>query len=423
MPLQDTDPTPSFGGFGLSLPTLAAGRQHMAIADHIRRYMADSSWIRRMFEIGIAMRQERGEANVFDLSLGNPVMEPPAEFTQELRRLVNDPQPGMHRYMPNAGYTETRQAVAEELAKETGLPYQAQNLMMTVGAGGAINVALHALLNPGDEVIILAPYFGEYTFYVYNHMGVPVVVGCDQEFNPDLGELESKLTSRTRAVLLNSPNNPSGAVYSAQVVAGLAELLDRKGRELDTEIFIISDEPYRKIIFDGLEYPFPQRSYQRTITATSHSKDLALPGERIGFLAVHPDCPGGAELMDAFIFCNRVMGFVNAPALMQHVIRKLQAVTVDVEVYRRKRDFLHARLTDLGYRVFKPQGAFYMFPESPVEDEMVVVQLLQRHGVLVVPGRGFGLPGYFRISYCVEDQVLEGAMAGFETAAKELGTA
>ena len=393
----------------------------MAIADHIRHYMADSSWIRRMFEIGIAMKRERGEANVFDLSLGNPVMEPPAEFTEELRRLVNDPQPGMHRYMPNAGYTETRQAVADGLAKEAGLAYQVAHVMMTVGAGGGINVALHALLNPGDEVIIFTPFFGEYTFYVYNHTGVPVVVGCDPQFNPDLRELESKLTPRTKAVLLNSPNNPSGVVYSVELVAELAALLDRKSREFGTEIFIISDEPYRKIIFDGLEYAFPQRAYQRTLTVNSHSKDLALPGERIGYVAIHPAYPGAGELMDALIFCNRVMGFVNAPALMQRAIRKLQGVTVDVEEYRRKRNYLYDRLTGFGYRVFKPQGAFYMFPESPVEDEMVVVQALQRHGVLVVPGRGFGRPGYFRISYCVEDSVLEGAMPGFEAVAKELG--
>ena len=393
----------------------------MAIADSVRQYMQDSSWIRRMFEIGIVMRQERGEGNVFDLSLGNPVMEPPPEFIQELRRLVNDPQPGMHRYMPNAGYTETRQAVAEHLAVETGLPYETSHIMMCVGAGGGINVALHALLNPDDEVIILAPFFAEYLFYVYNHQGVPVVTGCDRQFNPDLAELESKLTPRTKALLLNSPNNPSGVVYSPELMTRLSEVLDRKGRELGTEIFIISDEPYRKIIFDGLEYPFPQLVYQRTITVTSHSKDLALPGERIGYVAVHPAYPDVHELRDALVFCNRVMGFVNAPALMQRVVRVLQDVTVDVGRYQHQRDFLHQRLTSLGYAAFKPQGAFYMFPKSPVEDEMVVVDALQRHGVLVVPGKGFGMPGYFRISFCVEDHVLEGAMEGFRAVAEEVG--
>jgi aspartate aminotransferase len=395
----------------------------MTIAESIRRHMADSSWIRRMFEIGITMKRERGEENVFDLSLGNPVMEPPPEFDRELRRLVNAPPPGMHRYMPNAGYTETRQAVAVALAAETGLAYEAAHVMMCVGAGGGINVALHALLDPGDEVLILAPFFAEYLFYAYNHQGVPVVVGCNHQFEPDLAELKAKITPRTKALLLNSPNNPSGAVYSAQIVAQVAEVLGRKAQELGTQPFIISDEPYRKLIFDGLTYPFPQHYYQRTITVTSHSKDLALPGERIGYVAVHPDYPDSAELMDAMIFCNRVLGFVNAPALMQHVVRTLQNVTVDVADYQRKRDFLYGHLTHQGYRVMKPQGAFYMFPESPMNDEMQIVEALQRHGVLVVPGRGFGLPGHFRISFCVEDRVLEGAVAGFAAVAQELGAA
>ena len=391
----------------------------MAIGKNVREHMAESSWIRRMFEAGIAMKQEMGEENVFDLSLGNPVMEPPEEFTRELQRLVSQPQPGMHRYMPNAGYTDTRQAVADQLARETGLPYQARHVMMSVGAGGAINVALHAILDPGDEVIILAPFFAEYLFYVANHQGVSVVVRCDRQFGPDLGDLETKITPRTKAVLLNSPNNPSGALYSAEIVAQMAELLERKSQELGTEIFLISDEPYRRLIFDGLEYPFPQRLYQRTISITSHSKDLALPGERIGNVAVHPGYSGAEELMDALVFCNRVLGFVNAPALMQHAVRSLQHITVDVSEYQRKRDFLYEGLTNAGYHVFKPQGAFYMFPESPTADEMAVVEALQRHGVLVVPGRGFGLPGHFRISFCVEDRVLQGAMEGFRAVARE----
>ena len=393
----------------------------MAIGKRVREHMQDSSWIRRMFELGLALKQERGPENVFDLSLGNPVMEPPPEFYRELRRLANDSTPGMHRYMPNPGYMETRQAVADQLAKETGIPYQGANVMMSVGAGGGINVAIHALADQGDEVIILAPYFAEYIFYAYNHYAVPVVVSCDSAFTPDLAELESKLTPRTKAVLLNSPNNPAGVVYAESFLRDLASLLERKGAELGTEIFIISDEPYRKLIFDGVEYPFPQKLYQRTITVTSHSKDLALPGERIGYVAIHPDYAGGTELMDALVFCNRVLGFVNAPALMQHVVRTLQDVTVDISDYQRKRDFLYDNLTSMGYKMVKPQGAFYMFPESPIADELKLINMLQEHGVLVVPGRGFGMPGYFRISYCVEQRDLDGAMDGFRAVAKELG--
>ncbi|MDA1172988.1 MAG: pyridoxal phosphate-dependent aminotransferase [Chloroflexi bacterium] len=393
----------------------------MAIASQIKQYMADSSWIRRMFELGIAMKRERGEENVFDLSLGNPVMEPPPEFMAEMRRLLDELPAGSHRYMPNAGYVETRAAVASALAEETGLAYGAQHVLMTVGAGGGINAVLHALCEPDDEVVIFAPFFAEYLFYAVNHGAKSVAVGCGAAFTPDLAELEAKITPRTKVVMVNSPNNPSGRVYPDTFIRDLGALLQRKGHELETEIYLLSDEPYRKIIFDDQPYPFPQLAYDKTITVTSHSKDLALPGERIGYVAVHPDYEGAAELMDAFVFCNRVLGFVNAPAMMQHVVRALQHVTVDVSDYQRKRDYLYGVLTEAGYEVFKPEGAFYMFPKSPVEDEMVLVEALQRHGVLVVPGRGFGMPGYFRISYCVDQHVLEGAVPGFQAVAKELG--
>ena len=393
----------------------------MAIAAGVRKHMADSSWIRRMFELGIALKRERGEENVFDLSLGNPVMEPPAEFFDALRAYADAPPAGAHRYMPNAGYPETRAAVAGALAGDTGLPYEPQHVMMCVGAGGGINVVLHALCDPGDEIVVFAPFFAEYLFYAANHGAVPVVVGCGADFTPDLAELGSKLTARTKAVLLNSPNNPSGAVYDAGFIAALAEVLERRGAELGTEIFLLSDEPYRKILFDGATYPFPQAVYRRTVTVTSHSKDLALPGERIGYVALSPELPDAEELMDALVFCNRTLGFVNAPALMQHLVRGLQSVTVDVGDYQAKRDYLHDVLVDAGYDVFKPRGAFYMFPRSPVDDEMLLVSALQEHGVLVVPGRGFGMPGYFRISYCVDKSVLEGAAPGFRAAARALG--
>ena len=394
----------------------------MAIASKVREDMGSSSWIRRMFELGIALKRERGEENVFDLSLGNPVIEPPAQFFDELRRIADSPTPGAHRYMPNAGYPETRSAVAGALAAETGLAYGAEHVMMTVGAAGALNVVVHALCDPGDEVVILAPYFAEYLFYATNHGATPVVVGCDDEFVPDLAELERKLAPRSRLVILNSPNNPSGAVYSRALIAEIASVLRRKSDEFGSEIYLVSDEPYRKLLYDGLAYPFPQHEYDRVITVTSHAKDLALPGDRIGYLAVHPNCPERSELMDAFAFCNRVLGFVNAPAIMQHVVRRLQDVTVDVRDYQEKRDYLYDALTSAGYRVRKPEGAFYMFPESPVADEMRLVEALQQEGVLVVPGRGFGMPGYFRISYCVEQRTLEGAAPGFRAAFQRLAS-
>lgn len=395
----------------------------MVIAADIQRGMEDSSWIRRMFELGIELRQERGAENVFDLSLGNPITEPPPEFFDELRRVAASDAPGSHRYMPNAGYVETRQAVAEALSDETGLSYGPNDVVMTVGAAAALNIIIHSLCDRGDEVVILAPFFGEYFFYATNHGATPVVVACDEQFTPDLDELASKLSARTRLVIVNSPNNPSGAMYPQSFIDDLSNLLDAKSAEFGTDIFLVSDEPYRKILFDEHVYPFPQRSYQRTLTVTSHAKDLALPGERIGYIAVHPDyaaTDSGAQLLDAMIFCNRVLGFVNAPAIMQHVVRNLQTVTIDTTDYRDKRDYLYEALTASGYEVRKPEGAFYMFPRSPVPDELELVAALQRHGVLVVPGRGFGMEGYFRISYCVEQRDLEGAAPGFAAAMSEL---
>lgn len=392
----------------------------MAVARGVAEQMAEGSWIRRMFELGAALKRERGEENVYDLSLGNPVAEPPPEFFAALRALADAPPPGAHRYMPNAGYPETRQAVADALAGETGLPYEGRHVMMSVGAAGALNVAVRALCDPGDEVVVFAPYFAEYLFYARNHGAVPVVVGCDEEFAPDLADLERKLTPRSKVVLLNSPNNPSGAVYSAAFTADLADLLRRRSAELGADVYLLSDEPYRRIIYDGLAYPFPQLHYERTITATSHAKDLALPGDRIGYLAVHPDCPDAADLMDAFIFCNRVLGFVNAPAMMQRLVEGLQGATADVADYQTKRGYLCDALTSAGYRVRKPEGAFYAFPQSPVPDEMALVEALQAEGVLVVPGRGFGMPGHFRVSYCVEQATLEGAAPGFRAAVRAL---
>ena len=393
----------------------------MPVSEKVKRFVEEGGWIRRMFEAGISLKQQYGEDKVFDLSLGNPVVEPPPQFHRELRRLAEDPIKGMHRYMPNAGYPETREAVAAALRTETGLPFTLGDVVMTCGAAGGLNVVLKTILNPGDEVVLFAPYFVEYVYYTDNHGGVPVVAPTDSDFQPDLAALEELITPRTKAVLINSPNNPSGAVYTADCIKGLGRILGDKVTQLGTEIFLISDEPYRRIIYDGLTYPQVFPYYEASVVVTSHAKDLALPGERIGYIAVNPPFEGKSELMDGLTFCNRILGFVNAPAFMQHAVRAIQGVSVDVGDYQRKRDFLYGQLTEMGYSVFKPQGAFYMFPRSPIEDEVAFVEELQRHNVLVVPGRGFGAPGHFRISYCVEDRVLEGAMEGFSKAIMEMG--
>jgi len=394
----------------------------MAVSKKVKTSMEQGSWIRRMFEQGIALKQEHGEDNVFDLSLGNPVMEPPQAFFDELKRIAMEPKPGMHRYMPNAGYVETRAAVASQLSEETGLAFTANEVIMTVGAGGALNVVLKALLDPGDEVVIFAPYFVEYHFYADNHGGSCRVVPSDDRFFPDLDAFEASINDRTKVVLVSSPNNPTGVVYDAQLLADLAGIIQAKEREYGKEVFLVSDEPYRRILFDGLEYPHIYEYHPRSIVATSHSKDLALPGERIGYIAVHPEYDDREELIDGMTFCNRTLGFVNAPALMQNIVAKLQSETIDVGAYQAKRDFLYKHLKEMGYDLVKPQGAFYMFPRSPIEDDAKFVDELMKHNVLVVPGRGFGVEGHFRISYCVEDRTLEGALLGFREAMERART-
>ena len=388
----------------------------MAVSQKIRDFMEQGSWIRKMFEEGIALKQLHGDENVFDLSLGNPVMQPPDEFFAELRRIADAPEAGMHRYMPNAGYVETRAAVAAELERETGLAFGAEDVVMTCGAGGALNVVMRTLLDPGDEVVIFAPFFVEYHFYADNHGASCRVVPPDENFLPDMDGLRDAINDRTRAVLINSPNNPTGVLYGAATLDEICAVIREKEAALGSEIFLVSDEPYRKLLFDGLEYPHIFHHHIRSVVATSHSKDLALPGERIGYIAAHPDYADKAELADGLVFSNRILGFVNAPALMQHIVRALQSVSVDVGEYQRKRDFLHSNLTRMGYDVVKPQGAFYMFPASPIADDVAFVAELQERNVLTVPGSGFGLPGYFRISYCVDDRTLEGALPGFEAA-------
>ncbi len=381
--------------------------------------MEKSSWIRKMFEEGIRLKQEFGEENVFDLSLGNPVMEPPEEVRKALIESAQDESPGLHRYMPNAGFADVRAVIAESLSPECKIELSASDVVMVCGAAGGINITLKTLLDPGDEVIIFTPYFVEYLFYADNHGGKAVPVPTRDDFHLDFSALKNALNERTKAVIINSPNNPTGVVYSRQELQELASILKTHSEQIGKAVTLISDDPYKKIAFDGVEVPNIMEFYDNSIYITSHSKDIALPGERIGFVAVHPRCADAGLLMAGLIFCNRVLGFVNAPALIQRVVKKVQGVTVDVEQYRRKRDFLYQELTRIGYQVVKPQGAFYLFPKSPLEDEVEFVRKLAEKKVLVVPGRGFGLPGYFRISYCLPDSVLEGSISGFEQAYQE----
>jgi len=391
----------------------------MAISKKVREQMKESSWIRRMFEEGIVLRAEHGAENVFDLSLGNPILEPPPEFRTELLRVANDEAPGTHRYMPNGGFPDVRAAVAANLVAETGLPFTGADVLMTCGAAGAMNVALRALLDPGDEVVIFAPYFAEYVFYIAHQGGEVRVAQCDESFLPDMESLAATLSPRTRMVVINSPNNPTGAIYPRECIAAIGDTLREAERRFGTQIYLMADEPYRKLIFTGDTYPFIYEHHERSMVVTSHSKDLGLPGERIGYLAVNPGDRGRGEFMDAAVFALRTLGFVNAPAVIQRVVARLQDVSVDVGEYRRKRDFMYRELTDIGYQCIEPQGAFYMFPRSPMPDDTEFVALLQSKLVLTVPGVGFGTPGYFRVSFCVDDGTLEGSLPGFKEAFEE----
>jgi aspartate aminotransferase len=390
------------------------------VSRDITDQIEQGNFIRKAFEDGLALKKQYGEDKVFDFSLGNPILEPPPEFQQELLKAVNSPLPGTHRYMLNAGYPEARAEIAKYMAEETGLPFTWNEIIMSVGAGGGLNLAMKALLNRGDEVIVFAPYFPEFLLYIASHSGVAKVVPCDENFVPDLPALAKAITPRTKVIITNSPNNPTGVVYDEVFWKKLGETVRSRESELGTQIFILNDEPYRKLMYDGRKCPYIFRFHPRTITVTSHSKDLSIPGERIGYVAVNPQCNEGNELATAVGFCNRAIGNVNAPALMQRVVSKLQRVPAKTEIYQKKRDMLYDHLTAMGYEIVKPSGAFYMYPKSPVDD-LKFAEVLRNQLVLVVPGIAFGTPGYFRVAYCIDDSVIEGSLPGFKAAAQKYG--
>ena len=385
----------------------------MSVSKKIQASIEKSSWIRKMFEEGIARKAKFGAENVFDFSLGNPNLDPPPKFREVLMRLSKETRPGQHGYMPNAGHVLTRKAVADYLSKVHHLSFGPDDIVMTVGAGGALNVVLKTVLNPAEEVIIPRPYFVEYNFYLDNHQGVPKTVPTKPDFSLDFDAIEKAIHANTRAVLINSPNNPTGKVYTGQELDTLGDLLKTFSRKLGQPIYLISDEPYRKIVYDGVSVPSVFASYPETFLVTSFSKDLSLPGERIGYAAVNANMSDKKTVMNGMILCNRVLGYVNAPSIMQRAVADLLEETVDVSLYQRKRDMLCAGLKDCGYEFSKPEGAFYLFPKTPIEDDVAFVTALQEENILAVPGSGFFGPGHMRIAYCVDDRTIEKAIPGF----------
>ena len=364
-----------------------------------------------MFEIGVQLRRERGAENVFDYSIGNPDVEPPEAVIAALRAIVVENRPRSHSYMPNAGYPEVRATLAHRLAERSGVPFTGEDLLMTSGAAGAINTILKAILDPGDEVMVLSPYFPEYRFYIENHGGRVVFVETDQQFQPDPVRIGRALSPRTRALILNSPNNPTGVVYSESVLRAV-------NRVLPDPVLVICDEPYRPLTFDGASTPEAVRIFDRAVIAWSWSKAMAIPGERIGYLALPPHLPGIEQLRGACTVANRILGYINAPAIWQWVVAAAPEATVDVAQYQEKRDLLCDALQAMGYDAPRPQGAFYVFPRTPIPDDIAFIGLLQEEGILAVPGAGFGRGGYMRLSLTVTRDAIERSLPGFERALK-----
>jgi aspartate aminotransferase len=391
----------------------------MSVSEKIKEYMERSSWIRKMFEQGIELKSKFGPDKVFDFSLGNPNLEPPEKVRQAILEVIEDRRPGKHAYMPNAGLKETREAVANFLSKEHGMKLTWEHIIMTCGAGGGLNIALKTLLDDKDEVIVLTPYFVEYLFYINNHNGIGQLINTNEDFSLNLKAIEAGISEKTKAIIINSPNNPSGRVYDENSLTSLGKILLKMGKRYDCTVYLLSDEPYSKLAYDGIRVPSVFKAYPYSLLITSYSKDLSLPGERIGFVAVNPEMENWRQVADGLTFCNRILGFVNAPALMQRILPGLQGVTVDIREYQRKRDLLCKGLSDLGYSFIKPEGAFYLFPKSPIPDDVLFVQTLLQENILAVPGMGFGSPGFFRLAYCVEDRVIRGSMEGFRRAIKK----
>ena len=395
----------------------------MAVAAHIIKAMESSSAIRKAFEDGICLKKQFGEKNVYDFSLGNPDLEPPDEVQQIMKKIVDTKQKGSHGYMPNAGYMETRAAMAQKVSAEQGVKLGADSVVMAVGAAGALNVIFKAILEPGDEVIVPAPFFAEYTHYCANHGGKLVPVSTKDDFSLDMDSIAAALSPKTAAVLINSPNNPTGKIYSEADIKALAALLEshsKKGRKP----YIIADEPYRAITYDGKKvaslFPF----YDAAIVASSFAKNLSLPGERIGYLAINPACPDKEEIFAACVFATRVLGYVNAPAFFQKVVTEAWNAKVDYSSYSKRRDALMKVLKDAKIEFAEPEGAFYLFCKVPARksdgctDENLFCDFLKEYRVLAVPGTGFGKKGWFRLAYCVSEETITNSADSFAQAAK-----
>jgi len=392
------------------------------IAKKMRGPVENSSVVRAMFEEGKRLAAIHGPENVFDFSLGNPNVEPPEAIKQAISEVVAEFKPmDLHGYMNNSGYEEVRQAIAASLNRRFGTAFTGTNIIMSVGAAGGLNVILKTLLDPQDEVIVFTPFFGEYRFYVDNYDGVLVAVPAQPpDFQPDLVTFSHKITPRTKAVIINSPNNPTGVVYSEATIMDLAAILEEKQQEFGTDIYLIADEPYRELVYDGVPVPYLSQYYANTIVGYSFSKSLSLPGERIGYLVIPDGVADFENIITAANIATRILGFVNAPSLLQRVVAKCLEAQVDIAAYNRNRELLYNGLTSFGYECVKPEGAFYLFIKTPISDDVEFCNRAKGKNILLVPGASYGCPGYARIAYCVAYDTIAGALPGFQQLMEEV---
>jgi aspartate aminotransferase len=389
----------------------------MPIAEKMIKMVAGMEMVKNMFEEGARLKAEHGPDKVFDFSLGNPDVPPPAEFKKVLKELANDESLG-HGYTPNTGFPHVRQAVADYLSGLHNVKLTPDLIIMTVGAAGALNNTLNAVINPGEEILVPSPYFIGYDHYAFIANAAIKTAPTKDDFHLDNAAVESAITDKTRVMLINSPNNPTGAVYSAEELAELGRVLEAASQKYGRRIYLVADEPYRKIVYD-VEVPSIFQAYAHSIIVTSYSKELSLAGERIGFLAISPDAEDAGQVAGAAAVINTML-CVNAPSLLQHAVARLQGLTVDVSIYRRRRDLLCRGLSEIGYKFHVPEGAFYLFPRSPIPDDVKFTQLLKEELILTVPGVGFAGPGYFRLSYAVPDATISASMEGFKRALEKV---
>ena len=391
------------------------------ISEKMRGYVENSSAIRAMFEEGKKMADQFGAENVYDFSLGNPNVPAPAEVKNAIEEILKNEDARMvHGYMNNAGYEDVREAVAASLNQRFGTAFHKENILMTVGAAGGMNVLMKTLLNPGDEVLTFAPYFGEYRAYVTNYDGILKEVEPDTEtFQPNLKKFEQMLSEKTKAVIVNTPNNPTGVIYSEETIQRMAAILNAKQQEFGTDIYLISDEPYRELAYDKTEVPYLTKYYDNTVVGYSFSKSLSLPGERIGYLVIPDEAADSEMLIRAANVATRILGFVNAPTLQQKLVKYCLEEKTDISYYDRNREVLYQGLRNLGFSCIKPEGAFYLFMKSPVADEKQFCEAAKKYHILIVPGSSFACPGYVRLAYCVSYETIINSLPEFAKLAAE----